>query len=105
MSRIMFAAAVGLALALGACSKTERQDTAADVKAAADRVGQKAKDAANSPEIKKAGAELKDAAGDAADATKSVLKGAAAGARDGLAKAEAEGKKAADARDAKDAKR
>lgn len=88
MPRITIAACLGLALAVGACSKAEQQDTAGDVQAAADRVGQEAKDAANSPEVKKAGAELKDAAGDAIDVTKSALKGAAEGAREGVAKVE-----------------
>lgn len=88
MHRFMLSTALGLALAVAACTKAERQDTANDVQAAADRIGDEAKDAANSPEVKKAGAELKDAAGDAVDVTKSALKGAAEGAREGMAKVE-----------------
>jgi hypothetical protein len=94
---LMIAAAA--ALSLTACSKAERQDTASDVNAAADKVAAEAKDAANSPEVKKVGAEIKDAAGDAGKVIKEAAKGAAEGAREGAAKVEAEGDDAA--RDAK----
>lgn len=90
MQRTLLIAAVGLAFGLTACSKTERQDTANDVQAAADRVGEEARQAAASPEVKKVGAEIKDAAGDVAQVAKDTAKGAAQGARAGAAKVEAE---------------
>jgi hypothetical protein len=83
------------ALALGACTKAERQDTASDVQAAADKVAAETKDAVNSPEVKEVGAEIKDAAGDAGQVIKDAAKGAAKGAREGAAKVEAESKDAA----------
>jgi hypothetical protein len=92
MHKTIIVAAAGMALALSACSKAERQDTTADVQAAADKVGDEAKDAANSPELKKMGAEIKDAAGDAGKVLKETAKGAAQGAREGAAKVEAESK-------------
>jgi hypothetical protein len=87
MRTVMIAAAA--ALALVACSKAERQDTAQDVEAAADKVAAEAKDAANSPEVKEVGSEIKDAASDAGKVIKETAKGAAEGAREGAAKVEA----------------
>jgi len=77
--------AAGLALALTACSKAERQDTANDVQAAADRVSEEAKQAASSPEVKKVGSEIKEAAGDAGTVVKETAQGAAQGAKEGAA--------------------
>jgi PBP1b-binding outer membrane lipoprotein LpoB len=94
MMRIVMIAAAA-ALSLAGCSKAERQDTAQDVQAAADKVAAEAKDAANSPEVKEVGAEIKDAASDAGKVIKETAKGAAEGAREGAAKAEAESKDAA----------
>lgn len=91
---MMAAAALGALLALGACTKAERQDAASDVQAAADKVGEEAKAAANSPELKEVGAEIKDAAGDAGQVIKGAAQGAAEGAREGVAKVEAESKDA-----------
>jgi hypothetical protein len=85
-------ATAALAFALTACSEAERRDTGNDVEAAADKVAAEAKDAANSPEVKKVGSEIKDAAGDAGKVIKEAAKGAAEGAREGAAKVEAEGK-------------
>lgn len=95
MRKTITVATAGLALALTACSQAERQDTAGDVKAAAREVGDKAKEAANSPELKEVGSEIKDAAGDAGKVIKETAKGAAQGAREGAAKVEAESKDAA----------
>ncbi|HEX7885881.1 MAG TPA: cell surface protein [Phenylobacterium sp.] len=95
MQKSMLVVTAALALALSACSRAEQRDTAGDVKAAAQEVGDKAKEAANSPEVKKMGAELKDAAGDAGKVIKETAKGAAEGAREGAAKVEAESKDAA----------
>lgn len=95
MQKSIMVAAASLALALSACSKAEQQDTAGDVKAAAQDVGDKAKEAANSPEVKEIGAELKEAAGDAGKVIKETAKGAAQGAREGAAKVEAESKNTA----------
>ena len=77
-------ATAALAFALTACSEAERRDAGNDVEAAADKVAAEAKEAANSPELKEVGSEIKEAA-----------KGAAEGAREGAAKAEAESKDAA----------
>ena len=96
MHKTIMVAAATAALALSACSKAERQDTAGDVKAAAQEVGDKAKEAANSPELKEVGSEIKDAAGDAGKVIKETAKGAANGAREGAAKVEAESKDAVD---------
>jgi hypothetical protein len=93
MRTVMIASAAALALA--ACSKAERQDTAQDVQAAADKVATETKEAVNSPEVKEVGSEIKDAAGDAGKVIKEAAKGAAEGAREGAAKVEAESKDAA----------
>jgi len=90
---LMIASAAALALA--ACTQAERQDTAKDMQAAADKVAAEAKDAANSAELKEVGAEIKDAAGDAGQVLKDTAKGAIDGAKEGAAKVEAEGKDAA----------
>ena len=87
--RLMILAAAGAALALTACSKAEQQQTGADIKDAAHEVGDKAKEAANSPEVKKAGAEIKEAAKDTAQVAGGALKGAAEGAKEGAAEAKA----------------
>jgi hypothetical protein len=92
MRTVMIAAAAALALA--ACTKAERQDTAQDVQSAADKVAAEAKDAANSPEVKEVGSEIKDAAGDAGKVIKETAKGAVEGAREGAARVEAESKDA-----------
>ena len=96
MQKSMMVAVASLVLALAACSQAERQDAAGDVKAAGAEVGAKAKEAANSPELKELGAEIKDAAGDAGKVIKETAKGAADGAREGAAKVEAESKDAVD---------
>jgi hypothetical protein len=80
----------GVVLALAACSREDRADTANDTEAAASRVGAEIRDAANSPELKEMGAEIKDAAGDVGTVLKDTAKGAAEGAREGAAKVEAE---------------
>ena len=85
-------ATAALALALTACSEAERRDAGNDVEAAADKVAAEAKDAANSPELKEVGSEIKEAAGDAGKVIKETAKGAAEGAREGAAKVEAESK-------------
>lgn len=91
MIRTMMIAAAA-ALALSGCTKAERQDTAADVNAAADKVAAEAKDAVNSPEVKEVGSEIKDAAGDAGKVLKETARGAVEGAKEGAAKVEAESK-------------
>lgn len=95
MRKSIMAATASLVFALAACSQAERQDTANDVEAAADKIGAEAKDAANSPELKEMGAEIKEAAGDAGKVIKETARGAAEGAREGAAKVEAESKDAA----------
>ena len=103
MQKIVMASAAGLLIALAGCSKQEAHETGSDVRAAAGRVGDEAKQAANSPEVKKLGSEIKDAAGDVAQVTKEAAKGAAEGAREGAAKVEAENKDAShEAKDAAD---
>ena len=95
MARTMMVAALGLALAVGACTEAERRDTGNDVEAAADRVAAETREAVNSPEVKEVGAEIKEAAGDAGQVIKDAAKGAAEGAREGVAKVEKEGDEAA----------
>jgi hypothetical protein len=95
MKTFALAAALGLGLAVAACTEAERRDAGNDVEAAADKVGSEMKDAVNSPEVKEVGAEIKDAAGDAGKVLKETAKGAAEGAREGAAKVEAESKDAA----------
>jgi len=94
MTRTIVIACAAVALSLSACTKAERQDVAADANAAADKVAAEAKDAANSPELKKMGSEIKEAAGDAGQVIKETAKGAAEGAREGAAKVEGEAKDA-----------
>jgi len=95
MQKSIMVATASLVFALTACSQAEREDAAGDVKAAAQDIGQEAKEAANSPAVKEMGAEIKDAAGDAGQVIKETAKGAAEGAREGVAKVEAESKDAA----------
>jgi sorbitol-specific phosphotransferase system component IIA len=102
MPKLITAACAGFAIALTACSKAEQRDTTHDVQAAADKVGDSAKQAAQSPEVKKVGAEIKDAANDVGHVLAKSAKGAAEGARQGAA--EVEGKDApAQADEGKDA--
>jgi hypothetical protein len=91
----------GVVLALAACTREDTADVKADTQAAADRVGSEIRDAANSPELKEMGAEIKDAAGDVGTVIKDTAKGAAEGAREGAAKVEAESDGHKDAENAK----
>lgn len=75
-------AAAGLLMT--ACSPAEQADTKADIENAGDKVAAETKEAAadvkdlaNSPEIKEAGAEIKDAAKEAGALAKDVAKDAA----------------------------
>lgn len=90
MRNLIPVALAGVVLALAACTREDQVDTANDTEAAAHRVGSEIRDAANSPEVKEMGAEIKDAAGDVGAVLKSTAKGAAEGAREGAAKVEAE---------------
>ena len=98
MQKSIMVVLAGAALALGACSKAEQQDTTHDVKAAANEVSARAKEAASSPEVKQVGSEIKQAAGQAGTVIKETAKGAAQGAREGAAKVEAESKGDTDAK-------
>ena len=84
------AAALGLALAVGACTEAERRDTGNDVEAAAGKVAAETKEAVTSPEMKEVGSEIKEAAGDVGTVVKEAAQGAASGAREGMAKVEGE---------------
>ncbi len=88
MQKIVLASVAGFAIAIAGCSKQEAREAGSDVEAAADKVAEEAREAANSPEVKKVGSELKDAAGDVAHVTKEAIKGAAQGARSGAADVE-----------------
>jgi phosphate uptake regulator len=88
MLKTLMVTVAGAAIALAACSKQDTREAGSDVRAAADRVGDEAKEAANSPEMKKLGEGLKDAAGDVAHVTKEAAKGAAEGVREGAADVE-----------------
>jgi hypothetical protein len=92
MQKLLPATLAGLAIAITACSKEEARDVGQDARAAAAKVGDEAKDAANSPELKEFGSEVKEAAKDTGQVIKEAAKGAAEGAREGAAKVEAEGK-------------
>ena len=94
MQKTILIAFASLTFAVAGCSKAERQDAAADVQAAADKVTAEAKDAVNSAELKEVGNEIKDAAGDAGQVIKDTAKGAADCAREGAANVEAETKDA-----------
>ena len=94
MIRTVMIAAAG-ALALAACTEAERRDAGNDVEASADKVAAETKQAANSPEVKEVGSEIKEAAGDAGHVIKEAAKGAAKGAREGAANVEQESKDAA----------
>lgn len=96
MKKLIMVCAASLVFALGACSKAEQDKTGQDVKDAATKVKEDAKDAANSPEVKKVGEEAKSALKDAAHVTKEAAKGAAQGARQGAADVESKGHDAAD---------
>ncbi|MBL8771405.1 MAG: hypothetical protein JNK30_08480 [Phenylobacterium sp.] len=95
MAKLMIAASLGLALAVGACTEAERRDAGNDAEAAAGKVAAETRDAVNSPELKEMGAEIKEAAGDAGQVIKNAAKGAAEGAREGVAKVEKESEEAA----------
>jgi hypothetical protein len=95
MARIMMAASLGFALALGACTEAERRDAGNDVEAAAGKVATETREAVNSPELKEVGSEIKEAAGDAGQVLKDAAQGAAEGAREGAAKVEQESDEAA----------
>ena len=100
MRHMIPVALAGAVLALAACTREDVADANNDTEAAAERVGSEIRDAANSPELKEIGAEIKDAAGDVGTVIKDTAKGAAQGAREGAAKVEAEGdhEKATDAK-------
>ena len=95
MARTMMVVTLGVMLAVGACTRAERQDAAGDVQEAADKVAAETKEAVTSPEVKEVGSEIKEAAGDAGQVIKEAAKGAAEGAREGVAKVEKEGDEAA----------
>jgi hypothetical protein len=78
MRKLITVSVAGLAIALAACSREERVDTAGDAEAAAEKIGAEARDAVNSPELKEMGSEIKEAAQDVGQ----VAKGAVAGAKD-----------------------
>lgn len=101
MRKLIPVTLAGMALALAACTREDAADASADTQAAADRVGSEIRDAANSPELKEMGAEIKDAAGDVGTVLKDTAKGAAEGAREGAAKVEAESDGHKDAENAK----
>ena len=90
MNKLITVSAAGLALALAACTEAERRDTGNDVEAAAEKVGDEVQEAVNSPEVKEVGSEIKEAAGDVGTVVKDAAKGAASGAREGMAKVEGE---------------
>src|SRR4051812_21084487 len=103
MQKIILASVAGVALAVAGCTKQDAHQAGSDVRAAADQVGDKAKEAANSPEVKKLGSEIKVAAKDAAHVTKEAAKGAAEGAKKGANEVETKSGSAADhAKDATD---
>ena len=84
-------AALAAAGLLAACSPAERADTKADIEAAGDKVAAETKEAAadvkdlaNSPEVKEAGAELKDAAKDAGALAKDAAGDAAREAKSAI---------------------
>lgn len=81
MRTLLITTAAVAALALGACTREEAADTGNeteaaaadagnDAEAAAAKIGEGAKDLVNSPEVKEAGSELKEAAGDVAQMAK-----------------------------------
>jgi hypothetical protein len=81
-------AAAGL---MTACSPAEQADTKADIEAAGDKVAAETKEAAgdvkdlaNSPEVKEAGAEIKDAAKDAGALAKDAAGDAAREAKSAI---------------------
>lgn len=97
MRRLLITTLAAAGLILAGCSQAERADTAQDIKDAGAKAAAEAKAAANSPEIKEAGADLKDAASDAGAAAKdaaadagAVAKDAAGEAKEALSKAGAE---------------
>ena len=94
--KLIMAAIMGVTIALAGCTKADQAKTDADIKAAADTVADKAKEAAGSPEVKQVGSEIKEAAGDVGTVVKETAKGAVQGAkegaREGKAKADADNK-------------
>jgi hypothetical protein len=90
MQRIAIIALAGLALAAAGCTKQDQRETSADARQAGARIKDDVRDAANSPEVKQLGHQIKEAAGDVAQVTKEAAKGAAKGAREGAAKVESE---------------
>lgn len=88
MPNPMPVAVAAILFAVAGCTRAEQAESRQDVKAAAADIRDEAHDAANSPAVKKAGDDLKDAAGDVGHVLKESAKGAVDGARKGAAEAE-----------------
>ncbi len=95
MRILALAAVAALGLSLAACDSQDRAELKEGAKAAGTEVKEAASDIANDPDVKEAGAAIKDAGAEAADAVKDT----AANAQEELArssekdKAEAAGEK------------
>lgn len=87
---IVIAAAAGLAL--GGCSKQDRQDVGEGAAAVGGEVKEAAGEIADNPEVKEAGAAIGDAGAEAADAVKDT----AADVQEGVADASAEARREAE---------
>jgi hypothetical protein len=93
MRTIILAAAATAALALTACSPSDRQDLKEGADAAGSEIKDAAQDIATDPDVKEAGAAIKNAGAEAADAVKDT----AAEAQEGLSDAAREDKADAEA--------
>ncbi|MBI1406475.1 MAG: cell surface protein [Caulobacter sp.] len=79
MRTIILAAFATAALGLTACSPSDRQDLKEGADAAGAEVKDAAQDIANDPDVKQAGAAIKNAGAEAADAVKDTAAEAQAG--------------------------
>lgn len=91
MRNALIASLAAAGLMMTACSPAEQADAKADAQAAADKVAVETKEAAadvkdlaNSPEVKEAGAEIKDAAKDAGALAKDAASDAAREAKSAI---------------------
>jgi len=92
MRKIIIVSIAAAGLALGACSKQDRQDVGEGAVAAGDEIKEAAHEIVADPEVKEAGAAIGNAGAEAADA----VKDGAAQVQEGVADASADAKREAE---------
>ena len=92
MRKLVIVTIAAAGLALGACSKQDRQEVGEGAAAVGDKVQEAAGEIATDPDVKEAGAAIGDAGAEAADA----VKDAAGDVQEGVADASAEARREAE---------